>query len=175
MSDPTVSLAISGSGGAGVVLVGQLLLRAAGRHGLFGLMHRSAGPQIRGGESLVMLRFAASEVACQDDGFQWLFALDWKNFERFSAEVPLFGDARVFADDKAGPAPAAVGRDAEVLELSALAQGIDGGRPNMVLLGRLARGLGIPRDGVDAELEQRMGGRGEAPLAAARACVAAGY
>ncbi len=157
------------------MLVGQLLLRAAGRHGLFGLMHRSAGPQIRGGESLVMLRFAASEVACQDDGFQWLFALDWKNFERFSAEVPLFGDARVFADDKAGPAPAAVGRDAEVLELSALAQGIDGGRPNMVLLGRLARGLGIPRDGVDAELEQRMGGRGEAPLAAARACVAAGY
>jgi len=44
---PTVSIAIVGSGGSGVVTAGQLLLEAAGRSGLYGIMARSSGPQIR--------------------------------------------------------------------------------------------------------------------------------
>ncbi|KAA3630693.1 MAG: 2-oxoglutarate synthase, partial [Proteobacteria bacterium] len=146
MTSSSISLAITGSGGAGVVVVGQLLLRAAGRAGLYGLMHRSAGPQIRGGESLSMLRISNRAVAAQDDDFDFLFAFDWKNFSRFMAEVPLNDSSVVFADETAGPLPgqlAARGFRAMVLPLGAVASSIKGGPPNMVLLGALAGLLDI--------------------------------
>lgn len=48
MLDRFVSLAVVGSGGAGVVTTGNLLLDAAARVGWYAYMTRSAGPQIRG-------------------------------------------------------------------------------------------------------------------------------
>jgi hypothetical protein len=50
------SLALAGSGGAGVMTAGTLLLDAAARAGLYGLMVRTSGPQIRGGEAAALLR-----------------------------------------------------------------------------------------------------------------------
>ena len=47
----TVAIAIMGSGGAGAITAGSLLLEAAGRAGWHGLMTRSVGPQIRGGRA----------------------------------------------------------------------------------------------------------------------------
>ena len=58
----TLSVAITGSGGSGVVTSGQILLRALANAGYYGLMGRSAGPQIRGGESAVMLRSGIEPV-----------------------------------------------------------------------------------------------------------------
>ena len=49
-----VSLVIAGSGGAGVMTVGEMLLKAAARAGWYGLMTRSNGPQIRGGEAAAL-------------------------------------------------------------------------------------------------------------------------
>ena len=54
--DTTYSVAIAGSGGAGVMTAGTLLLEAAARAGLYGLMVRTSGPQIRGGEAAALLR-----------------------------------------------------------------------------------------------------------------------
>ena len=51
MTSQTVSIAITGAGGAGVMTAGQMLLDAAAKAGLYGLMTRSSGPQIRGGGS----------------------------------------------------------------------------------------------------------------------------
>ena len=45
----SVSIAIAGSGGSGVMTAGTMLLDAAARAGLYGLMVRTSGPQIRGG------------------------------------------------------------------------------------------------------------------------------
>ena len=47
----SLSIALLGSGGSGVMTAGGLLLEAAGQAGWYGLMTRSSGPQIRGGEA----------------------------------------------------------------------------------------------------------------------------
>ena len=44
-----ISIAITGSGGAGSITAGELLLSLAGKNGCYGIMRRSFGPQIRGG------------------------------------------------------------------------------------------------------------------------------
>jgi 2-oxoglutarate/2-oxoacid ferredoxin oxidoreductase subunit alpha len=59
----SICLAILGSGGAGSLTTAGLLLEAAGRCGWYGLMTRSVGPQIRGGEAAAFVRLAASGAA----------------------------------------------------------------------------------------------------------------
>ena len=54
----SVSIAIAGSGGSGVMTAGTLLLEAAAKAGLYGLMVRTSGPQIRGGEAAALVRLA---------------------------------------------------------------------------------------------------------------------
>ena len=48
-----VSFAIVGTGGAGAITAGSILQEAAGKAGWYGLLVRSVGPQIRGGEAAV--------------------------------------------------------------------------------------------------------------------------
>ncbi|NOZ41896.1 MAG: 2-oxoglutarate synthase, partial [Alphaproteobacteria bacterium] len=50
----SVSLALVGSGGAGVMTSGNMMLEAATKAGLYGLMTRTVGPQIRGGEAAAL-------------------------------------------------------------------------------------------------------------------------
>ena len=64
----SISLAITGSGGAGVMTAGNLLLEVAAQAGWYGLMVRSSGPQIRGGEAAALLRFAHAPVECLEEG-----------------------------------------------------------------------------------------------------------
>ena len=85
----TFSVAIAGSGGAGVMTAGTLLLDAAARAGLYGLMVRTSGPQIRGGEAAALLRLGPQPVATLDDRFDLLLAIDWQNLHRFADEIPL--------------------------------------------------------------------------------------
>jgi len=49
-NDAGLSIAICGSGGSGAITAGIILLDAIARSGYYGLMSRSLGPQIRGGE-----------------------------------------------------------------------------------------------------------------------------
>lgn len=57
-----LSIAIAGSGGSGVMTAGTLLLEAAAQAGLYGLMVRTSGPQIRGGEAAALLRLSPTPV-----------------------------------------------------------------------------------------------------------------
>jgi hypothetical protein len=59
-TDASLTLAVVGSGGAGAITTDSLLLEAAGRAGWYGLMSRSVGPQIRGGEALATVRLATT-------------------------------------------------------------------------------------------------------------------
>ena len=58
----SLTLALVGSGGDGVALLGDLILELAARQGLHGVMVQSYGPQIRGGESAAVVRIARDEV-----------------------------------------------------------------------------------------------------------------
>ena len=140
-----ISVAITGSGGAGSITAGELLLSLAGKNGCFGMMRRSFGPQIRGGEAAALVRISHAPVECMNDGFDLLLALDWRNAERFAEEIALRPDSLIIADPDAGDIPAAI-RDLGVeiisVPMKALAKPIPAGRPNMIALGLLSTGWG---------------------------------
>jgi 2-oxoglutarate/2-oxoacid ferredoxin oxidoreductase subunit alpha len=180
MSSPnaaaSLSFALVGSGGAGVMTAGQILLDAAARAGRFGLMSRSAGPQIRGGEAAALLRIAADEVFSHGDRFDALLAVDWQNADRFADEIPIDAASLVIADPAEGAAPAAFARPGArfvKLALKALAKSVPGGRANMVALGALAALAGIP-DAALAEAIAAAFDKGGAAVAAGIAAAAAG-
>ena len=76
----------------------NLLLEAAAQAGYYGLMTRSSGPQIRGGEAAAMLRIATDPVYGPDDGFDALLAIDWQNVGRFAAEIVLGNSSLLIGD-----------------------------------------------------------------------------
>jgi 2-oxoglutarate/2-oxoacid ferredoxin oxidoreductase subunit alpha len=172
----SVSLALAGSGGAGVMTAGNMLLEAAAQAGYYGLMTRTSGPQIRGGEAAAMLRLATHAVEGPDDRFDVLLAVDWLNITRFSAEIPLDAASLLIGDPAQGAAPEALlasGARSVAVELKALAKSIKGGWPNMVALGLLAGFAGLPEDAVKAAIQKSMKKGGDA-LAASIAAMQLG-
>ena len=173
---PSLSLALAGSGGAGVMTAGNILLEAAAFAGYYALMTRSSGPQIRGGEAAAMIRIASHPVECMDDRFQVLAGVDWENIHRFAAEIPLAADGLIVGDPDCGDPPpvfAQSGARYEPLPLGKMAKGIPGGRANMVLLGYLAALLGLPEEALRRATESLLGKR-PAALEASLAALAAG-
>jgi 2-oxoglutarate ferredoxin oxidoreductase subunit alpha len=173
---PSLSIAIVGSGGAGVMTAGQMLLDAAARAGLYGLMSRSSGPQIRGGEAAALLRLAARPVGAYPDRFDALLAVDWQNAHRFADEIPIDGASLVVADPAEPETPAVFARAGArrlALPLKAIAKRIPGGRPNMVALGALAALAGIPEEAVERAIEATLR-KDAATLDASRRAAAAG-
>ena len=174
----TVSIAITGSGGSGAVTTGLILLKAMAQAGFYGLMSRSSGPQIRGGESAVMLRFADHEVYSHDDSFQVLLCLDWLKIERFADEIPLQGNSLLLGDSDAGEIPdilTASGAQIELLPFKQQTREIEGGRSNMIGLGVLSVILGLSADTMKTALLEILG-RKKDPLIieASTACIEQG-
>ncbi len=163
MAATSVSVAITGSGGAGAITAGALLLEAAGRSGWYGLMTRSVGPQIRGGEAAAMVRLAPSPVETHPDRFDLLVALDWRNVERFADEIPLGPASLVIADEEAGPVPAKIaasGARATTLPLAKLAREIPGGRANVAAIGVVGALIGLPAEALSAAVDATLSGKG---------------
>jgi 2-oxoglutarate ferredoxin oxidoreductase subunit alpha len=174
----TLSVAITGSGGSGVVTAGQMLLSAVAQAGFYGLMGRSAGPQIRGGESAAMLRTGTRQVDCLDDHFEIMIALDWLNVSRFAEEIPLTPDSLIICDPDAGEIPEAIARHgARVMEipLKAMSKEIEGGRINMIALGIISDLLGLPEEAMLAVVRKLLGRKGETVVNASCECVSRGY
>jgi 2-oxoglutarate ferredoxin oxidoreductase subunit alpha len=176
MSGHSVSLVIAGSGGAGVITAGAMLLEAAARAGWYAYMTRSSGPQIRGGEAAAMIRLATEPVAAHDDRYHILAAVNWDNIGRFAAEMPLASDSIVIADPDEGEMPEAIARAgarAAQVPMKTIAKSIPGGRPNMVALGAIAALIGLPEQAMFSVLEKTIGRKGaeaiEASVAAFRA------
>lgn len=177
MTVQSVSLVIAGSGGAGVVTAGSLLLEAAANAGWYALMTRSSGPQIRGGEAAAMLRFATEPIMSHDDSFHLLMAVDWENITRFSAEIPLVATSLIVGDPAHGDAPAALlsGQPRQAaLPMTEIAGRIENGRPNMVALGAIAALIGLPPEAMRAVVEQNLGRKGQAAIDASMAAFHAG-
>ena len=171
-----LSIALAGSGGSGVMTAGTLLLSAAAKAGAYGLMVRTSGPQIRGGEAAALLRIAREPVASLDDGFHLLLALDWQNVHRFADEIPLSAGSLIVGDEGEGEVPAAfvaTGARAAALPLKKMAKAIPGSWTNMVALGLAGTLAGLPRDALEAALRDTWK-RDEASLAANLAAIDAG-
>ncbi len=169
---------MTGAGGAGVMTAGQMLLGAAAEAGLQGLMTRSSGPQIRGGEAAAFVTLSARPVDSPGDTIDVHIAFDWMNVERFAAELPLAESSVVIHDAKAGDVPeiiASSGARRIPVDFKAAASAISGGRPNMVGLGILSALTGIPRDSFAGAIGKALGRKGDAAVAASVGSVAIGF
>lgn len=152
------SLALIGSGGAGVMTAGQILLDAAAEAGYFGLMTRSTGPQIRGGEAAAVLRLGVAPVGCQDDRIDLLVALDWGKAEHFSDELVLDADSVVIADSAEGEPPDWVtdsGAHRYTVRLGELAREHPGLRANIIALGMVGALVGLDFEGMRNTIRRR--------------------
>ena len=172
----SVSVALVGSGGAGVMTAGNMLLEAAAHAGYYAIMTRSSGPQIRGGEAAAMIRIARDPIECMTDNFDVLAAVDWENVQRFGAEIPLAPGSFIVSDpDQAEPPEVFTrsGAAAVHVSLKKMAKAIPDGRANMLLLGFVAAMIGLPDEAVSQAVEKALAKR-PAALAPSLAAVAAG-
>lgn len=174
----SISLVLTGSGGAGVMTAGNLLLEVAAQAGWYGLMVRSSGPQIRGGEAAALLRFAHAPVECLDDRFDVLIGIDWQNIHRFADEIPLDAASVMIGDpDQSEPPEVFVKRGARYapLPFKQMAKAIPGSWPNMIALGLAAGLCGLPADSVKTVLQKSLKKGGGEKMAANLAAAEAGY
>jgi 2-oxoglutarate ferredoxin oxidoreductase subunit alpha len=172
------SVAITGSGGSGAVTTGRILLEAAAESGFQGLMTRSAGPQIRGGESAAMIRFSADPVECMGDEYDLLVGLDWLNIERFADEIPLSHKSLILTDPAAGEVPALLrSNGAEVREVpfKKFASSLPGGRLNMVALGAAAVVCGFRLEAMENSVMRVLERKGRAVVETAVQALRMGY
>lgn len=143
----SVSIALTGSGGSGVMTAGTLLLAAAAKAGAYGLMVRTSGPQIRGGEAAALLRLGPQAMSSLDDGFDLLLAIDWLNVNRFADEIVLGPRSVIIGDpDEGEPPPVflATGARYAPLSLKKMAKAIPGSWVNMIALGLSGTLAGLP-------------------------------
>ena len=165
-ASPSISIAIIGSGGAGALTTGNLLLEAASAAGWHGLFTRTIGPQIRGGEAAALLRFAA------DAGRMSARPLRSPDRHRLAERAPLRrrdpGRPRtlVIGDPRGGDLPPMVTQSgARVVEvpMKDMAKAIPDGRPNMIALGIAGAAARLYRRADrSAPIEKRLADKGQA-------------
>jgi 2-oxoglutarate ferredoxin oxidoreductase subunit alpha len=163
----SVVLALVGSGGDGIALLGDLVLGMAARQGLYGMMVQSYGPQIRGGESAAIVRIADREVQYEGDQVDLLLCFRLRDLKRFQGALHLHSGSVVVMDrEEAGDPPEWLGHTKEAPFRFAFARFEDGieveGPPkNMLGLGLLCRVLGWPQTLAEDALRRRFGHRRE--------------
>jgi 2-oxoglutarate ferredoxin oxidoreductase subunit alpha len=177
MTMNSVSIALTGSGGAGVMTAGQILVDAAANAGWYGLMARSLGPQIRGGESAALIRLSTEPVQSMDDTYDLLVAVDWGNIERFASELPLRSSSIIITDPSQGEVPElmlAANPKVVPIPLKDTAKDVPGGRVNMVALGLVLEAVGLPTEPVAAILNTVLKKKGQEAIDSSLAALEAG-
>ncbi|MFV0514808.1 MAG: 2-oxoacid:acceptor oxidoreductase subunit alpha [Jhaorihella sp.] len=172
-----VSFAIVGTGGAGAVTSGKILLEAAGKAGWYGLMNLSVGPQIRGGEAAALVRLSTEPATTMSKDFDILVAIDWKNADRFISAMPVAKGGLVICDPTAGSPPKAVlEADCTIIEcpIGELAKSVEGGRENMISIGLVAQLIGLPLKRVMDVVGAKLKRKGESAVTNGRLCIEAG-
>ena len=178
MNCQSLSIALTGSGGSGVMTTGNMLLEAAAQAGWYGFMNRSSGPQIRGGEAAALIRVSNAPIESPDDSFDLVLAIDPASLERFIAEIPLCADSLIINDAEGGRRGSTLPQTpARVVDLpmKSLAKTVTGGRPNMIALGAVAKVIGLPVASIYPVLEKMLKSKGPGVLEASWACVQAGF
>ncbi len=104
MSDDLV-IGMAGSGGDGIVSAGEALISAAASDGYHAMMTKSFGSQIRGGESSCRVRLSVHQLHNPGGVLDVAVALNWEDFLRFGAELPVGGSTVVIYEEKTGVLP----------------------------------------------------------------------
>jgi 2-oxoglutarate/2-oxoacid ferredoxin oxidoreductase subunit alpha len=173
----TVSFAIVGAGGAGAITAGSILLESAGKSGYYGLLTRSVGPQIRGGEAAALVRLSTEPAACMSKEFDILVAIDWKNANRFVGAMPVAPGGIVISDPAQGDPPQAlIDADCTILQcpIGELAKSVPGGRENMISVGLVARMIGLSLDDLMKTVTYKLESKGAQAIETGRTCIEAG-
>ncbi|MFN7986982.1 MAG: 2-oxoacid:acceptor oxidoreductase subunit alpha [Thermoanaerobaculia bacterium] len=160
-----LTLAMVGSGGDGVVTMGDMMAQAGARDGLNVIKVEAYGPQIRGGESSCVLRMSAEPISAQGDAVDVLVVFNWADFARFKGEVVPKADAVILyeasdptplAEVKIPTATNATWIPVPFVEIATKATGTKAAK-NIVTLGILAELFGIPPASVRKAIEFKFG------------------
>ncbi len=166
MATRDVTIAIVGSGGDGVVTLGDLVAQVAAQEGLHVIKTEAYGPQIRGGESSCTVRVAADEVFSQGASVDVLVVFGWADFGRFRGEISVAPDALVLCEaaeeHPSGEELGLVsGEDLAWIPVpfagvSKTSSGTPGSK-NIVTLGILGELLGLPAETLKRAMARRFG------------------
>jgi len=154
-------LRIAGAAGQGVQTLGELLSRALFRRGLHVHTELSYHSRIRGGENSYTIRLSDSPVLATKERAHVLLALNGEMLSQY--EPLLHGDGVVICDSSLSPSARAVKVPAVELARAELGLPIAAG---MVLLGALARFLGLEGEALGELVRERFAAAAEPNLRA---------
>jgi 2-oxoglutarate ferredoxin oxidoreductase subunit alpha len=175
-------LGMAGSGGDGVVSAGESLLSAASATGYHAIMTKSFGSQIRGGESSCRVRLSTKPLLNPGGALDVAVALNWEDFLKFGAELPLSADTVFIYEEKAGAPPESFLKGkalptelvcVPVSDLTKKAAGTDKAKTSVVL-GLLSGWFGMPAEAILKGLKKKFGNKGEGLLEANEKALNAG-
>jgi 2-oxoglutarate/2-oxoacid ferredoxin oxidoreductase subunit alpha len=159
-------IGMAGAGGDGVVSAGESLMTAVALTGYHALLTKSFGPQIRGGESSIRLRVSTAPVFTVNGTLDVAVALNWEDFLRFGAELPIgSGTVVIYDAQHTGPIPVAGVQPAEIIAapITDIAKRIAGTEKakNTVVLGLMAGWFGIGAESLVAGIRRKLGKKGD--------------
>jgi 2-oxoglutarate ferredoxin oxidoreductase subunit alpha len=175
-------IGMAGSGGDGIVFAGEALMRAAALEGYHAILTKSFGSQIRGGESSCRLRVSNGPVATPAGTLDVAVILDWEDFARFGAELPVDGRSMLIYEAATGvaandvPVPGVKPAAACAVPIGALSREAAGTEQakNAVVLGLLAGWFGLPQPGIRATIRRKLAKKGAAAVGGSERAFAAG-
>jgi 2-oxoglutarate ferredoxin oxidoreductase subunit alpha len=163
-------IGIAGAGGDGVISAGESLITAAALEGYYGIMTKSFGSQIRGGEAMCRMRLATEPVLNPNGPLDVAVALNWEDFRRFGWELPVAPATIVVYESKTGVAPdklplegvtPTVVFSVPITEMAEKHAGTDKAK-NIVVVGLLAGWFGIGRESMLAGIRKKFAKKGPA-------------
>jgi len=163
-------IGIAGAGGDGVISAGESLITAAALEGYHGIMTKSFGSQIRGGEASCRLRLATRPVLNPNGPLDVAVALNWDDFRRFGWELPVESATIVVYESNTGVAPdnlplegvtPAVVFSVPITEMAEKNAGTNKAK-NIVVIGLLAGWFGIGRESMLAGIRKKFAKKGAA-------------
>ncbi len=158
-----LTFAIVGSGGDGVITVGDMMAQAGASEGLHVMKVEAYGPQIRGGESSCTVRLSADPIFAQGDLVQVLVVFNWADFARFRGEIICAENAIVLyeATDETPHDQIDLGPIEEVkwvpvpfIELAKESAGTTLAK-NIVTIGLLSELFNLPRKPLERAISQK--------------------
>jgi 2-oxoglutarate ferredoxin oxidoreductase subunit alpha len=168
-----LTIGMAGSGGDGVVSAGDSLITALALEGYYGIVAKSFGSQIRGGESSFRLRVSTEEALNIGGTLDIAVALNWEDFLRFGSELPVDATSTVIYDEKTGVAPdkvplAVQPAEALAVPIEAMAKEHAGTEKakNTIVLGLMAGWCGLARESIVSGLRKRFAKKGPELVAA---------
>jgi 2-oxoglutarate ferredoxin oxidoreductase subunit alpha len=174
MTTKDLTLAMVGSGGDGVVTMGDLIAAAGAKEGLYVIKTEAYGPQIRGGESTCTVRLSVDEIYATSDTVDALIVFNWADIQRFRGEVVPSPNALILYEEK-DPIPLEEmkkgmpeGATWIPVGFNRIAKEATGGGPgkNIVTLGLLSEMFGLPTAALRRALEFRFKKKGQAVIEA---------